>query len=74
MVARAVSTGLATYELLGLDEPWKERWTSTFRVYVRFQAYAPSPAGAASWAVATLGRRLARRIPLASRAAAALRR
>ena len=74
MVARAVSTGLATYELLGLDEPWKERWTSTFRAYVRFQAYAPSPAGAASWAVATLGRRLARRIPLASRAAAALRR
>jgi CelD/BcsL family acetyltransferase involved in cellulose biosynthesis len=74
MVARAVSTGLATYELLGLDEPWKEHWTSTFREYVRFQAYAPSPAGAASWAVATHGRRLARRIPLASRVAAALRR
>jgi CelD/BcsL family acetyltransferase involved in cellulose biosynthesis len=74
MVARAVSTGLATYEFLGLDEPWKDRWTSTFREYVRFQAYAPSPAGAASWAVATHGRRLARRIPLASRAAAALRR
>jgi CelD/BcsL family acetyltransferase involved in cellulose biosynthesis len=74
MVARAVSTGLATYELLGLDEPWKERWTSTFREHVGFQAYAPSPAGAASWAVATHGRRLARRIPLASRVAAALRR
>jgi CelD/BcsL family acetyltransferase involved in cellulose biosynthesis len=74
MVARAVSTGLATYELLGLDEPWKERWTSTFREYVGFQAYAPSPAGAASWAVAKHGRRLARRIPLACRVAAALRR
>jgi CelD/BcsL family acetyltransferase involved in cellulose biosynthesis len=74
MVARAVSTGLATYELLGLDEPWKQRWTSTFREYVGFEAYAKSPAGAASWAVATHGRRLARRIPLASRVAAALRR
>jgi CelD/BcsL family acetyltransferase involved in cellulose biosynthesis len=74
MVARAVSTGLATYELLGTDEPWKERWTSTFREYVRVEAYARSPAGAASWAVATHGRRLARRVPLASRVAAALRR
>jgi CelD/BcsL family acetyltransferase involved in cellulose biosynthesis len=74
MVARAVSTGLATYELLGTDEPWKDRWTSTFREYVRLEAYARSPAGAASWAVATHGRRLARRVPLASRVAAALRR
>ena len=74
MVARAVSTGLATYELLGPDEPWKDRWTSTFREYVRLDAYAPSPAGAASWAVATHGRRLARRVPLASRVAAMLRR
>jgi CelD/BcsL family acetyltransferase involved in cellulose biosynthesis len=74
MVARAVSTGLTTYELLGLDEPWKERWTSTFREYVGFQAFAPSPAGTALWAVATYGRRLARRVPLASRVVAALRR
>jgi len=74
MVARAVSSGLATYELLGLDEPWKDRWTSTFREYVRIDAYAPSPAGAASWSVATYGRRLARRVPLASRVAAMLRR
>jgi CelD/BcsL family acetyltransferase involved in cellulose biosynthesis len=74
MVARAVSTGLATYELLGTDEPWKHRWTSNFREYVRVEAYAPSPAGAASWAVTTHGRRLARRIPLISRVAAALRR
>lgn len=74
MVARAVSTGLATYELLGTDEPWKDRWTSTFREYVRLEAYAPSPAGAVSWAVGTRGRRLARRIPLASRVAARLRR
>ena len=74
MVARAVSTGLATYELLGTDEPWKDRWTSTFREYIRLEAYGPSPAGAASWAVATHGRRLARRVPLASRVAAVLRR
>jgi CelD/BcsL family acetyltransferase involved in cellulose biosynthesis len=74
MVGRAVSTGLATYELLGTDEPWKHRWTSTFRPQVRLEAYAPSVAGTAAWAMATHGRRLARRIPLASRAAAALRR
>jgi CelD/BcsL family acetyltransferase involved in cellulose biosynthesis len=74
MVARAVSTGLATYELLGMEEPWKDRWTSNFREYVRLEAYTRSPAGAASWAVAIHGRRLARRIPLASRVAAALRR
>jgi CelD/BcsL family acetyltransferase involved in cellulose biosynthesis len=74
MVARAVSSGLATYELLGMDEPWKDRWTSTFREYVRLEAFARSPAGAASWAVATHGRRLGRRVPLASRVAAALRR
>jgi CelD/BcsL family acetyltransferase involved in cellulose biosynthesis len=74
MVARAVSTALATYELLGSDEPWKDRWTSNFREYVRLEAYAPSPAGVASWAVATHGRRLTRRVPLASRIAAVLRR
>jgi CelD/BcsL family acetyltransferase involved in cellulose biosynthesis len=74
MIARAVSTGLATYELLGTDEPWKDRWTSNFRECVRFEAYAPSPAGTASWAIATYGRRLARRVPLASRGAAVLRR
>jgi CelD/BcsL family acetyltransferase involved in cellulose biosynthesis len=74
MVARAVSSGLATYELLGRDEPWKLRWTSTSREYVRLDAYAPSPAGTASWVVATHGRRLARRVPLASRGAAVLRR
>ena len=74
MVKRAVSSGLATYELLGTDEPWKDRWTSTFRDYVRLQAYAPSPAGRASWAVATQGRRLAARVPLVSRTAAVLRR
>ena len=68
-----MSTGLATYELLGTDDPWKDRWTSTVREYVRLEAYAPSPAGAISWAVTTHGRRLARRVPLASRAAAALR-
>jgi CelD/BcsL family acetyltransferase involved in cellulose biosynthesis len=74
MVARAVSTGLATYELLGTNDPWKDRWTSNFREYVRLEAYAPSRSGTVSWAVVTHGRRLARRIPLMSRVAAALRR
>ena len=74
IVARAVSTGLATYELLGTDEPWKDRWTSTSREFVRVEAYARSPAGTASWAVATHGRRLTRRVPLAARVVAGLRR
>jgi CelD/BcsL family acetyltransferase involved in cellulose biosynthesis len=74
VVARAVSTCLVTYELLGTDDPWKDQWTSTSREYVRLDCYAPSPAGAAAWIVANHGRRLARRVPLASRVAATLRR
>jgi CelD/BcsL family acetyltransferase involved in cellulose biosynthesis len=74
MAARAVSTGLATYEMLGTDESWKDHWTATAREYVRLDAYAPSAAGTASWALRTHGRRLARRLPLAPRAAAVLRR
>ncbi len=73
MVARAVSTGLASYELLGTDEPWKYRWTDTFRNRVTLRAFARSPAGLVDWSLAR-GRPLARRIPLASRLAAALRR
>jgi hypothetical protein len=74
VVARAVSTRLVTYELLGTDEAWKDQWIPTSREYVRLDGYAPSPAGAAAWIVASHGRRLARRIPLTSRFRAGLRR
>jgi CelD/BcsL family acetyltransferase involved in cellulose biosynthesis len=72
MIARAVSTGLASYELLGTDEPWKHRWTQSFHERVTLRAFARSPAGLLDWSLAR-GRPLARRIPLASRIAAAVR-
>lgn len=74
MVSRAMSKGLATYELLGTDEPWKERWTNTFHERVALHAFAGSPSGRLTrWAFA-YGRPLARRVPLAARVGMALRR
>jgi CelD/BcsL family acetyltransferase involved in cellulose biosynthesis len=73
MVSRAVSMGLARYELLGTDEPWKYRWTQTFRDLVDLHAFSRSPAGFVTWSMFVHGRPLARRLPLASRLAAALR-
>jgi CelD/BcsL family acetyltransferase involved in cellulose biosynthesis len=50
MAARAVVRGLQTYELLGTDEPWKERWTVLSRDQVSFRAFSPSPLGRiAAW-------------------------
>jgi CelD/BcsL family acetyltransferase involved in cellulose biosynthesis len=74
MVARAVTRGLASYELLGTNEPWKYRWTKTTRERVALHAFASSPAGTLSWAAFAHGRSLGRRLPLASRVASALRR
>lgn len=74
MVSRAVSTGLESYELLGTDEPWKHRWSKTLRQRVALYGFAPSPAGYLAWSAFVHGRSLARRVPFASRAAAAFRR
>jgi CelD/BcsL family acetyltransferase involved in cellulose biosynthesis len=74
MISRAVVAGLSSYELLGTDEPWKHRWTQDARERVALHAFAPSPAGLLSWSAHVHGRPLARRIPLAPRIAAALRR
>jgi CelD/BcsL family acetyltransferase involved in cellulose biosynthesis len=74
MVSRAVSFGLGTYELLGKEEPWKHRWTDTSRERVAFHAFARSPAGFLSWSTMAHARPLARRVPLAARLAAAMRR
>ena len=67
MVERAVESGLASYELLGTNEPWKDRWTTAFRDYVRLDEYAPSPGGIARRALVTQGRRIARGLPWTAR-------
>jgi CelD/BcsL family acetyltransferase involved in cellulose biosynthesis len=74
MVSRAVASGLEVYELLGTDEPWKERWTETAREQVAFRAFSPSAAGRLASSTFAYGRPLARKIPFASRVAAGLRR
>jgi len=74
MVSRAVSSGLEVYELLGTDEPWKDRWTEQAREQVAFRAFSPSPAGRLASSTFQYGRLLVRKIPLASRVVAGLRR
>jgi CelD/BcsL family acetyltransferase involved in cellulose biosynthesis len=73
MVSRAVARGLETYELLGTDEPWKYRWTSSYRERVALRSFARSPTGVVRWLADTHIRRFVRRVPLAGRVAAALR-
>ena len=74
MVSRAVASGLHVYELLGTDEPWKDRWTELAREQVAFRAFSPSPAGRLASSTFVYGRPLVRKIPFASRVAAGLRR
>lgn len=74
MVSRAVASGLEVYELLGTDEPWKDRWTALAREQVAFRAFSPSPAGRLASSTFAYGRPLVRKIPFASRVAAGLRR
>jgi CelD/BcsL family acetyltransferase involved in cellulose biosynthesis len=49
MVARAVVRGLESYELLGTNEQWKDRWTDDFRERRRIDAFSPSPVGRLAW-------------------------
>jgi CelD/BcsL family acetyltransferase involved in cellulose biosynthesis len=74
MVSRAAASGLQVYELLGREEPWKDRWTELAREQVEFRAFSPSPAGRLASSTFVYGRPLVRRIPFASRVAAGLRR
>jgi CelD/BcsL family acetyltransferase involved in cellulose biosynthesis len=73
MVSRAAATGLHVYELLGTDEPWKDRWTELAREQVAFRAFSPSPAGRVASSTFAYGRPLVRRIPFAARLAGGLR-
>jgi CelD/BcsL family acetyltransferase involved in cellulose biosynthesis len=74
MVSRAVSSGLASYELLGRDEEWKRRWTDVFRERATLFAFARAPAGFLTWSAFAYGRPLARRVPVVRRVAEALRK
>lgn len=56
---RAFEQGVATYELLGADDPYKRIWTSSVRERVRFQAFANSPAGTISYVGWSWGRKAA---------------
>jgi CelD/BcsL family acetyltransferase involved in cellulose biosynthesis len=73
MVARAIALGMETYELLGTDEPWKYRWAVSVRERVVLRCFARSPSGFVAWSTDIYGRRVARRLPLARRVAAAWR-
>lgn len=74
MVARAVTRGFGTYELLGTDEPWKQRWTDLSRAQVSFRAFSPSGTGRLAASTFVYGKRIAQRVPIAGRLSAALRR
>jgi CelD/BcsL family acetyltransferase involved in cellulose biosynthesis len=61
MIARAAAEGLASFELLGITEPWTRMWTRLERPCVSLRAYPASPRGLAalaSDAVVVSGRRL----------------
>jgi CelD/BcsL family acetyltransferase involved in cellulose biosynthesis len=58
---RCFERGLASYELLGDDSPYKLVWTQSKRERVRFQAFARSPRGRANQLAWTYGRAGARR-------------
>ena len=60
-IERAYANGLGSYELLGAEDDYKLAWTATSRERVRFQAFAPSPAGRLSHLAWTRGRALAKR-------------
>jgi CelD/BcsL family acetyltransferase involved in cellulose biosynthesis len=62
MIARAFREGLATYEMLGTDEPWKLEWTSATRSRELVQAFAPSLAGSLDHTWFAHGRPLAKQL------------
>jgi CelD/BcsL family acetyltransferase involved in cellulose biosynthesis len=65
LLERAFGLGLATFEFLGADEPWKLDWTTKRRERMRLQAFLRSPGGlfrhAASSAYLGFARPLAKR-------------
>ena len=74
VIARAVVRGFRTYELLGTDEPWKQRWTELSRTQVSFRAFSPSAAGRLAASTFASRKKIAHRVPFAEHLATALRR
>ncbi|HVM17146.1 MAG TPA: GNAT family N-acetyltransferase [Gaiellaceae bacterium] len=62
MIRRAFEDGLASYEFLGADEPWKLEWASTFRDLKVLQAFSPRPTGSVDWLAWAAGRPAAKRV------------
>jgi CelD/BcsL family acetyltransferase involved in cellulose biosynthesis len=50
--AWAFARRLDRIELLGDDDAWKRRWTTTFRPRIDFRAFRPDASGVAHWAAA----------------------
>lgn len=59
---RAFELGLARYEFLGTDEPYKTVWTPHVHERRILQAFAPTPLGLAERAAYTYGRPLAKKL------------
>jgi CelD/BcsL family acetyltransferase involved in cellulose biosynthesis len=73
MAARAIALGIDAYELLGTDEPWKYRWTTSVHDRVALLCFRRSATGFLGWSRHVYGRRFAGHVPFARRVAAALR-
>jgi CelD/BcsL family acetyltransferase involved in cellulose biosynthesis len=62
LIADATARGLASFEFLGADEPFKLAWTSNVRERMHVEAFAPSPLGLVGYAAQVWGRPLAKRL------------
>jgi CelD/BcsL family acetyltransferase involved in cellulose biosynthesis len=62
ILARVFAEGLATYEFLGSDAPWKREWTRTRRHRIEIRAFAPTLKGTARWSAANYGVPAAKRL------------
>jgi CelD/BcsL family acetyltransferase involved in cellulose biosynthesis len=62
MLARAFDTGLASYEFLGTDQPWKLEWADQFHEQVLLRTFGPTPCGVLEWTAFAYGRPLAKRL------------
>ena len=62
MLERAFRSGIASYEFLGGEAPWKRTWTTSSRVRLRIDAFARTPARTVEWAAHAYARPIARQV------------
>jgi CelD/BcsL family acetyltransferase involved in cellulose biosynthesis len=62
MIRRAYELGLASYEFLGSDQPWKLEWTEHCHDRARVRAYAPSATGVVARSARAWGAPIARKV------------